>query len=242
MLMSKSVLFVVLVLVLVLLPSSASAATLALSTFDNSAEGWMVGDLWSPSAGIPSAANYQASGGMPDEGHIWTRDTYSWVAFQAPSVFLGNQSAAYGGSLQFWLRDDFVDNVAAYPAVVLTDGSLFLQYRTPLPPAGTWTAFDIPLIASAGWEVITPPNNSGGAGTVASEAQLQAVLAALLRLTISADWKGGDDLTRLDTVSVCGPSGCGVEESPAPVPEPATLMLLGTGVAALARRRLRGRA
>ena len=99
----------------IILLTSAAYASLVKSTFDVDADGWRVSEFFSASG--TSIPTYVATGGNPG-GFIRTTDIYGWNAYLAPSKFLGDQSAACGGSLEFDLRILTTDNVAYY-AVVL---------------------------------------------------------------------------------------------------------------------------
>src|SRR5215467_4265791 len=76
---------------------SASANTVV-STFDSSADGWTIGDFFSPAGSATSGVTWVASGGNPG-GFIRTGDEFDWNSYFAPAAFLGNQSSAYGGNL-----------------------------------------------------------------------------------------------------------------------------------------------
>ena len=97
--------------------------------------------------------------------------------------------------------------------VVISDGSLNLQYRT-VPPATSWTTYDIPFLASSGWEIAN--DGSGDPGSIASEAQLQQVLSNLVFLNIDVDWNLNDDLVDLDNVRL--------ESATTSIPEPLTIL------------------
>jgi hypothetical protein len=201
----------------VLLVSASVASGAATSTFDAGTEGWEVGDFFATSgAATPS---HFSSGGNPG-GFLSTGDIFSWNAWQAPAAFLGNHSSAYGQTLHVEQRTNGAD-AGAFPLVVLSDGTLMLQFRT-LPPAPgnvVWTLYDVPLLASGGWEIA---NGSGGAGPAASEAQLQQVLGNIAFLNLNADWLSGADVADLDNVRL------GVA---AAIPEPSTYALMIAGLA-----------
>ncbi len=173
--MLRTVLIVFGVFLQIAAPSAVTAIVIARSTFDTGNEGWRVGDFFS-ATGV-AMPTHVAAGGNPG-GFLRTSDLFDWNAYQAPAAFLGNQSAAYGGTLHLDERILSSDGVN-YPMVVLFDGSLLLQFRT-VPPGSAWTSYDIPLVASAGWEIA---NGSGNPGPPASEAQLQQVLSNLVSCT-----------------------------------------------------------
>jgi Laminin B (Domain IV) len=208
----------------------ASASTIAISTFDTDADGWRIGDFFDTTGDIDPA--YVASGGNPG-GFIRTSDLFSWNAFQAPAGFIGDQSAAYGGSLNLDMQVLTHDGLN-YSMVVIGDGVTSLQFRTA-PPGTSWTSYSIPLLASAGWEIA----NGGPPGPAATESQLQDVLSGLTFLNLDADWQTGDDRVDLDNVELCSRTGCDVRP-PTGVAEPSSLVLFGTaalGVFRTSRRR-----
>jgi hypothetical protein len=206
----------------------ASASTIAISTFDTDADGWRIGDFFDATGDADPI--YVASGGNPG-GFIRTGDLFSWNAFQAPAEFIGNQSAAYGGSLNLDMQILSHDGID-YPMVVIGDGFKTLQFRTT-PPGTGWTSYSIPLLASAGWEI---GDGTGNPGVPATEAELQTVLAGLTFLNLDADWLDGTDQVDLDNVALCTATGCG---PPTGVAEPSSLLLFGMAVLGLVRTRRR---
>ena len=200
--------------------SSASAQT---STFSANSQGWLVGDFFTTTGG--TAPTWVASGGNPG-GFIRTEDLYPWTAFWAPSVYLGNRSSLYGGTLSYDTRLLTTDP-GAIPAVVISDGTLMLQYQT-LPPTTSWSTFLFPL-TEAGWEVA---DGSGNTGPAATQSQFQQVLANLAWVHVNADWQTGPDRVDLDNFSMSA--------AVTPTPEPAAALLVATGligIGAFTRRR-----
>lgn len=183
-----------LVLSLFLLTSTPLRANILVqSTFDAGSEGWEVGDFFDSTGS--AAPVWLGAGGNPG-GFIRTDDQFNWNAFQAPAAFLGDQSAAYGGNLHLEQRVLSSDGIM-YPMVIISDGSLRLQFRTS-PPTTGWTPYNISLLAAAGWEVDN--DASGNPGPAATEAQLQQVLSSLVFLNVDADWLTGSDQIDLDNV------------------------------------------
>ena len=196
--------------VVLALAACAHSAPIVSSTFDTDSDGWLVGDFLF-TGGPTTTPTYNAG------GYIHADDFAAWSAFQAPAKFLGDLSAAYGATLSFQLRAAGVDG-PAYSAIVISNGSTTLQF-SGLPVAGVWHNFAMPLLAAAGWQHST---NGKTAGAAATEAELQAVLANVQFLHINADWLTGQDYAELDNVEIVYN------------PEPSTMLLLGTALAALA--------
>ena len=199
---------------------TSSGAAAQSSTFSTNDEGWRVGEFFS--VGTSVGVTYVGSGGNQG-GYITTTDRFGWNAFWAPSMFLGNKSALYGGTLSLDERVLSSDG-NSYPMVVISDGSLRLQYVTA-PPTTNWNTFLFPL-TEAGWQLA---NGTGNPGPAATQAQFQQVLGNLAWLHIDADWQTGPDQVDLDNVIMT-----------AAVPEPASLALLVPGllgIAVFVRRR-----
>jgi hypothetical protein len=198
--------------------SAAFAIPLVQSNFDTGDEGWRVGDFFS-ATGSPATPTYISSGGNPG-GFIRTSDLFSWNAYLAPVKFLGNQSAAFGGSLDFDTRVLSTDGNAYY-AVILEGGGLQVGYNNGIPTTA-WTTFSIPL-TGAGW-FKNLNGSSGTGGDPISAAELQSVLGNLTAFRIEADWQTGGDQVDLDNVRL---------NSSAVIPVPPTLLLLGSGLLGL---------
>ena len=197
-----------------------SATVIAYSTFDNNDEGWMNGEFTAITSS-PTAVNWLPTGGNPG-GHIQVADNYAWNSFYAPAQFLGNQSAAYLGSLTFDLYDLYTDGSGTAPAVMITDGTTYLfspQVSYGFAQGPPFQHFSITFQASTGWTTDLQGQNP------ATEQMMQTVLANLQVLAIDADWMTGPDDVHLDNVYLNSP-----------VPEPGTLMLLLGGVPFVLRR------
>jgi hypothetical protein len=203
---------------------SLNAGVIASSTFNTNDEGWTNRDLLTIT-GSPGPVTYLATGGNPG-GHIQSADNFNWNAFYAPAAFLGDQWAAYLGTLTFDVYDNFTDSGSS-PAVMISDGttilySALLVDSTVQGPA--WHSLSVQFLASTGWT-----DSAFAGGNAASEAQLQAVLANLQVLAVGADFATGGDDVHLDDV---------VLSSSAPEPTSVLMFLGGLSlVVAKARKR-----
>lgn len=173
----------------------ARAATVT-STFDTTAEGWSAaGDFATP-------VTWQGTGGNPG-GTVSIEDSVTGgvTFFVAPAKFLGNHSDAYGKTLTFDLKqvigspNQFDDD-----DILMTGAGTTLAYNTPNNPAldGSWTSYSVSLTAAAGWHV------GSIAGAVATQAQMQTVMASLTDFRIRAEYQSGADTDYLDNVRMNG--------------------------------------
>jgi hypothetical protein len=194
---SKSAIVAGLALVGLALPANA-----AVSTFDSGDEGWLItGDS---TAVTPT---YEATGGNPGSYISADDDVQGGVwYFNAPSKFLGDQSATYGGTLSFDLRQSASDNQFDAEDIRLISGTTKLVYKQTSNPATEWTSYDVTLEASAGWLW-----DDNGTESPATETQMQNVLGDLDLLEIRGEYREFADTGDLDNVEF--------------VPEPASLSL-----------------
>ena len=202
---------------------SASADTIATSTFTTGDDGWSNGDL--DHLGSTTPVTYDAA-----TGTITVADNYGSNGFVAPIAYLGNQSAAFGGTITFDEAEASTDGVN-YAPLSLISGATVL-YAQPAPPPGTsLTSYSISLVGSS-FYTGDPFNSAGGAAV--TDATLQAVLASLDRLAVQADWHSGGDFAQLDNVVLSS-----ADAAPPAVPEPATwaMMVGGFGLVGAGMRR-----
>ncbi len=198
--------------------SSLSSAALITSTFDSGDDGWTIRTVVNgdpPTVAIGSfAPTFVPTGGNPG-GYIQTGDPDgNATVFVAPSGYLGDMSAYYGGTLSFDTRDTENDGIPGVLAVLVgTDRTLYSAFAGP-PSTTDWTGFSLSLSASD-WRLTGILDAQ--LGPPASASDMTAVLGDLQELYIYADWNTGGDLTDLDNVRL---------ESSA-VPEPASMALLG---------------
>jgi hypothetical protein len=109
------------------LANPVHAAVISSSTFDTDSEGWSVADWGCTGTCIVATypVTYNASGGDPG-GYVSSTDpSPNDFRFAAPAKFLGDQTAAYGGSLHLDLFDQSQPTVPSY-LVTLTGAGLRL--------------------------------------------------------------------------------------------------------------------
>src|SRR5262249_7306754 len=128
------------------------------------------------------------------DGSLAVGNTQYWMA---PAKFLGNQSAAYGGSLSFDLTQTPINNPFSQEDVILVGGGMTLVDNTPNIPGSTWTSYHVSLLET-GWKL----NNH--AGPAATQAQMMTVLSSLTALYIRGEYQLGPDTEGLDNVVLTG--------------------------------------
>ena len=198
------------------IPSQGSV--LVSSTFDNPADGV---DGWTVMAD-GSGPSYEVSGGNPG-GYITTTDQglggiVYWVA---PAKFLGDQSAAFGGTVSFDLRQNISGSQFSdsNPLIRLVGNGVILSLPG-IGPGTSFTSWSIPLSSAGGWIA---------GGVAASDAQIQNALANLADVRIRAEFAFvPGDVDDLDNVAFHSA-----------VPEPSAVVLTGLGITVLTVFRLR---
>ena len=168
------------------------------STFEEDADGWLVAQN-----GGSNTPEYYPVGGNPG-GHIGDSESRGGIAwyYQAPFKFLGDREPFYGGTLSFDLRQNRTDQqfeaaVADGGDVALTSGGTTLVYEfrgENSKPDTTWTSFEVPLTAEAGWISFVSEE------PFATEEEFRAVLADIESLRIRGEYRTGGDESRLDNV------------------------------------------
>jgi hypothetical protein len=169
------------------------------SGFNKDADGWtIVGDAQAQTA----EPNYDGTLGLISAQDDVTGGT--WY-FQAPSKYLGDQSAAYGDYLEFDLQTTSVANPFDNYDVVLSGGGKVLAFVTDSDPSTTgWTSYRISLTETSGWKELTsedePYPSDFSTLPAPSRADFQAALADVTRLRIRGEFNTGADTGYLDNV------------------------------------------
>jgi hypothetical protein len=168
------------------------------STFALTNEGWLIVEYpFHSHKANPGTKPLPFDGtfGNPP-GSVQIGDVYPETGITAPSRFLGNMLAFYGGSFTYDIYLRYTDGVA-YPAVVLNGGTQSLYYDAPSPPLNAWQHRTVPL-SEAGWKV-------SGTGAPATATVFKAVLSNLVGLYIYTEWNSGTDDTNVDNISMTPP-------------------------------------
>ncbi len=152
------------------------------STFDTDRDGWVAID--NQSGPNPT---YQPNGGNPG-GFISVIDGVGGTAtyFVAPSKFLANKSAYFGGTLQFDLQVSVTPNSSTAGVRLRGGGITLVKLLTPefsLPAiAPAWSTYSFRLDESVAWRVTSTT------GPLATPAQIQSVLDSLTELAINGEY------------------------------------------------------
>jgi Laminin B (Domain IV) len=176
------------------------------SGFAAGSESWSIVDLpGAPAAPAdyatvlsPLDITWNPLGGVDGGGYISRRDITSNVFFfQAPPLFLGDQSAFRLGRLQFSLRSDASDYLADARVVLIGNGGQVAV--APITAPGTaWTRYTVSLsVATVAWRA------NSSAGALLTQPQLDALLADLESLRINGEWGSNvTETTGLDDVQL----------------------------------------
>ncbi len=196
--------------------TTVRATTLVKSTFDTSAEGWSAGSIPNPPSGVvPNVTAtypvvYSATGGNPGGYISETDQDANDYYFFAPAKFLGNESAALGGTFSFDLADGPVTTINSSESPLILIGSTESIYFPDNPSiTTTFSTFTFTLAPGHGGVV------NGQGGTAATASDFALVLGNLQGVYVLGDYYNGGDTSLLDNVTLSS------------VPEPTTTAAVG---------------
>jgi Laminin B (Domain IV) len=203
-----------------------SARAIVTSGFDNDNGGWTGVTADIATSGVPvqttPALTFHTAGGHPGGFVSMTDPDVFDMFFRAPASFLGNQSNALGGTLNFDTITDLSLDYNGADVVIKGNGTV-LVYDIAPTTGNQWSTISVSLSPSANWRL----NTLGG--PAASVADFQNALSNVSELWITAEYHAGvAETTGLDNVTLTS------------VPEPATLApaLWCIGAALTSRRRV----
>lgn len=214
--------------VLVALAGSTAANATITYAFDTGNQGWGYGDI-SGSTATPAGPAPWAG------GQLVLIDQASETGVYAPAAVLGNQSAAYNGSISFDVSDAFHD-AASYTALILYGSGMNAAVEVSAPTVSTNGAALSTFTFTLNESVFSQFVSGNFVGGALSQAQFQSILGNLTGIAFRTEYNTGPDDSRFDNAVF---RGFGPAD-PAGVPEPATwgMMLLGFGgLGAVLRRR-----
>jgi hypothetical protein len=166
---------------------------LAESTFDRDINNW--GTTASPGLGITWKTATNGGGHLQATGNCPTSSGWRW---QAPSSFHNDKSAAFGGVLEFDLRQSAISGPTS-DDIILAGGNITLTYQLDSRnrPGTNWTYYRIPLCPNGWWNKST--------GQPPSQSEMLQVLANLSRLEILGQYSAESCTNELDNVALFGP-------------------------------------
>jgi hypothetical protein len=190
-------------------PHASQAGIIAGSTFGTNLDGW--------TSNTPSQISWSKTGGNPGGFVLFEDETGDWTVLDAPAKFLGSYSALNTvGTISFDHKIISETDIASFsPYEVDLSGPGGSATWTGATPTGLtgWVTVNVPLVQSD-WHL----NSGTWAGLLANVAQLQIPI----ELVTNQSSPGDVDHEGIDNVALSSSA-----------PEPASLTLIGSGIAAL---------
>ena len=130
-----------------LLLCAAASAQSIVSTFTGGNDGWdVVNASYSGHIVLPTGAStpapFDGVEGLP-AGSLRVGDVFGETGVRAPSAFVGDRLAWFGGRISYDIKIRFTD-ATPYPAVWLVGATKTLVFNAPSPPLDVWHHVDVP--------------------------------------------------------------------------------------------------
>jgi hypothetical protein len=167
-----------------------SLIKLAESTFDSNLDGWQANEDFTNLVFLSTGGN---PGGYAQASDQHKGDTWHWVA---PPKYLGNISAAYGGWLQFDLKQSETNAQSSFEDLILIGSGVTLAFNTATNPGTSWTSYKVPLLENQGWL------KGGLTGSPPTQAEMLLVLSSLTNLQIRGEFSTLTDTGGIDNVAI----------------------------------------
>lgn len=169
--------------------------------------------------------------GNNELGAIRARDVTSgniWL-FSAPTEDLGNLSGLYNNSISYdilGITGNHTNLGGDRADIILTGGGLSIGIDAGTQPVNDqWTSASALVSVDAEWRIVSSFANATLTGSLATQEQIESVLADMTGLYIRGEYTNGGDSTAIDNVDL--------------VPSPGALSLLGIGGLLVAKQRKR---
>lgn len=173
--------------------------------FNKGAQGWTRGNLGSTYKTITVASSGPAVWGVFAGDGVLLGEDHAGFAFHFSPDLGGGFGSLLGGVFEV----DFRTAAAGpdYPFVVLMSSTDFLVKQQDHAATQNLVRRAYSLSSQGGWYLNSSPYSNGAAATLATDAEIQAVLADLRYIGVSTDVVDGADATWTDNVRLIG-GGC----------------------------------
>ena len=191
-------------------------------TFDSDAQGWSIandgtGFMWDGTIG----------NGV---GAIRARDVVSgniWL-FSAPDADLGPMGGMYNTSISYEILGITGSHTnlggGERADIILQGAGISIGINAGTQPVNDqWTSASALVSVDADWKILSSFSDATLTGSLATQGQIESVLADMTGLFIRGEYTNGGDATAIDNVDF--------------VPAPSAMALLGLGGLATTRRR-----
>ncbi len=201
--------------------SSVSYAGVAYA-FNDDAQGWGIvndgtGFMWDGTIGNNELGAIRARDVV--SGNIWL--------FSAPTEDLGNLSGLYNNTISYdilGITGNHTNLGGDRADIILTGAGISIGIDAGTQPVNDqWTSASALVSVDAEWRIISAFSDATLSGSLATQEQIESILADMTGLYIRGEYTNGGDATAIDNVDF--------------IPAPSALALLSIGGLMCVRRR-----